>query len=102
MSKPVGQCIDRRVIAYREHFDPAVIEVAGMPAQPQRHRLLAGAGAEEHALHVAADEEAGDAHDSTSTPVGAGPPASAIASSIPRAVTGPSTLCATRPSGAIR
>src|SRR3546814_2615075 len=55
--QPIGECVDGVGFTRGQHFDAAVGQVAGVAAQSQPLRLLAGAGAEEHALHLARSEE---------------------------------------------
>ncbi|CAM5268620.1 hypothetical protein RLIN73S_06607 [Rhodanobacter lindaniclasticus] len=62
-----------------------------MAGQAQLLRLLARAGAKEHALHPATDEEACGGHQSA--------PIHCLSKA---SVTGPSFCCATLPSGSIR
>ena len=94
--QPVCQRGDGLGIAHRQHFHIAIGEVACLPGQPEPHGDVAGAYAEPHALHLAADDEARGGHQP-----GFGPPALAMSSSIIRAVTGPVYFFATVPSGAM-
>jgi hypothetical protein len=108
VAQPALERVQRLHIARRADLDAAVDAIDRAAAQAQGQRALPGGGAEEHALHPAADDEAGRAHapgaaspGCTGAP-GAGPPAAAIASSIWCAVTGPRNCFATVPSGATR
>jgi len=103
--QPLLELPDRVIRTDGQYFHPAVRQVACVSAHPEPLRLLAGAGAEKHPLHLAADDEARrlhPAHDGIGHAAGLGPPALAIAVSMSFAVTGPRKCFATLPSGAIR
>src|SRR4249919_4153107 len=105
MLQPLFELPDRVIRTNGQHFHPAIGQVSCVSAQPEPLRLFAGAGAEEHALDLAADDEArrlDHAHHGIAQAAGLGPPAFAMAVSMSFAVTGPRKCFATLPSGAIR
>src|SRR5690348_11139693 len=51
------QGVECRVRAASQHFDAAVGKILRVAGNAELQRLLAGGGAEEHALHAAANDE---------------------------------------------
>jgi len=89
--QPLRQRFQRVVAPTSKHLDATVIQVLRMTGDAQRQRLLAGAGAKEHALHAAFDKESRRRHQSA--------PIHCLSKA---SVTGPSFCCATLPCGSIR
>lgn len=103
--QPRFQLSQRIIAAACDDFHAAIGKVLGVTRDANPKRLFAGGGAEEHALHATADNEAHARHGQCPDDLGDGLPAtvaSAMACANSLAVTGPMKGLAMWPSGATR
>src|SRR5207249_3557217 len=63
---PGDELVDALLGSFHDGLDAAVGQIADLSAQPEAHRLLLRAGAVEHALHTAADQQIRPVHSSSS------------------------------------